>query len=43
MLMSGQKNSIKLANRSFEDEAKFKYLGTTLTDKKKACMKRIRD
>jgi hypothetical protein len=37
MLMSrsqktGQKYSIKIANRSFEDVAKFKYLGTTLTD-----------
>jgi hypothetical protein len=37
MLMSrnqktGQKHSIKIANRSFEDVAKFKYLGTTLTD-----------
>jgi hypothetical protein len=36
MLMShsqkiGQKHSIKTANRSFEDVAKFKYLGTTLT------------
>jgi coproporphyrinogen III oxidase-like Fe-S oxidoreductase len=37
MLMScckkaGQKHSIKIAIRSFEDEVKFKYLGTTLTD-----------
>jgi hypothetical protein len=37
MLMScsqktGQKQSIKVANRSFEGVAKFKYLGTTLTD-----------
>jgi hypothetical protein len=37
MLMSrrqkaGQKDSIKTANRSFEDVAKFRYLGTTLTD-----------
>jgi hypothetical protein len=37
MLMSrsqkvGQKRSIKIANRSFEKVAKFKYLGITLTD-----------
>jgi hypothetical protein len=37
MLMSrckkaGQKHSIKIANRSLEDVAKFKYLGTTLTN-----------
>jgi hypothetical protein len=37
MLMShsqkaGQKYSIKIANRSFEDVAKFKYLVTTITD-----------
>jgi hypothetical protein len=36
MLMSrkkaGQKDGIKIANRSFEGVAKFKYLGTTLTD-----------
>jgi hypothetical protein len=37
MLMSrsqktGQKYSIKIANRSFEDVAKFKYLRTTPTD-----------
>jgi hypothetical protein len=38
MLMSrsqkiGQKHSIKIANRSFEDVANFRYLGTTLTGK----------
>jgi hypothetical protein len=37
MLMSrgqkaGQRQSIKIRNRSFEDAAKFKYLGTTQTD-----------
>jgi hypothetical protein len=28
----GQKHSIKILNRSFEDVAKFEYLGITLTD-----------
>jgi hypothetical protein len=28
-----QKHSIKVANRSFESVAKFKYLGTPLTDR----------
>jgi hypothetical protein len=27
-----QKHGIKIANRSFEDAGKFKYLGTTMTD-----------
>jgi hypothetical protein len=27
----GQKHSIKIVNRSFEDVAKFRYLGKTLT------------
>jgi hypothetical protein len=29
---AGQKHSIKIADRSFEGVAKFKYLGTALTD-----------
>jgi hypothetical protein len=29
---AGQKHGIKIANRSFEGVAKFKYFGTTLTD-----------
>jgi glycerol-3-phosphate O-acyltransferase len=29
---AGQRQSIKMANRAFEDMAKFKYLQTTLTD-----------
>jgi hypothetical protein len=28
----GEKHGIKIVNRSLEDVAKFKYLGTTLTD-----------
>jgi hypothetical protein len=31
---AGQRQSIKIGNRSFESVAKFKYLGTTLTDQK---------
>jgi hypothetical protein len=42
MLMSrkkaGQKLGIKIANRSFDGGAKFKYLGTTLTDQN--CMQK---
>jgi hypothetical protein len=30
---AGQRQGIKIRNRSFESVAKFKYLGTTLTDK----------
>jgi hypothetical protein len=29
---AGRKHGIKIANGSFEDVAKFKYLGTTLAD-----------
>jgi hypothetical protein len=44
MLMSrsqkmGKKYSIKIVNTSFEDVAKFKYLGTTLTDQN--CMQKV--
>jgi hypothetical protein len=35
---AAQNHSIKLANRSFEDVSKFKYLGTTLIDQK--CMQK---
>jgi hypothetical protein len=38
---AGQRQSIKRANRSFEDVAKFKYLRTTLTDQL-VFMKRLR-
>jgi hypothetical protein len=31
-MKAGQRRSIKIANRSFEGMAKFKHLGTTLTD-----------
>jgi hypothetical protein len=30
---AGQRQSIKIANRSFEDVVKFKYLRTTVTSK----------
>jgi hypothetical protein len=31
---AGQRQSIKIANRSFESVAMFKYLGSTVTDQK---------
>jgi hypothetical protein len=37
---AGQRQSIKIANKSFLSEAKFKYLGTTLTGQN--CVKRLR-
>jgi hypothetical protein len=40
---SGQKHIIKIANRSFEDVAEFKYLGITLLHLDViACTKRLR-
>jgi hypothetical protein len=38
---AGHKNSVRIANRSYEGVAKFKYLLTTLTIKI-ACRKRLR-
>jgi hypothetical protein len=38
---AGQRQGIKIGNRSFESVAKFKYLGTTLTIKT-IFMKRLR-
>jgi hypothetical protein len=38
---AGQRQSIKIGNRPFESVAKFKYLGTTLTDQN-CFMKRLR-
>jgi hypothetical protein len=38
---AGQRQGIKIVNRSFEDVAKFRYLGTTLTDKN-CILKRLR-
>jgi hypothetical protein len=38
---AGQRQSIKIGNRSFESLAKFKYLGTTRTDQI-VFMKRLR-
>jgi hypothetical protein len=34
---AGQKHSTRIANRFFEGVAKFRYLGTTLTDKNVMC------
>jgi hypothetical protein len=38
---TGQRQSLKIGNRSFESVAKFEYLGTTLTDQN-IFMKRLR-
>jgi hypothetical protein len=38
---AGHKHSVRIANRSYEGVAKFRYLGTTLTIKI-ACRKRLR-
>jgi hypothetical protein len=35
---TGQKHSIKIVNTSFEDVAKFRYSGTSLTDQN--CMRK---
>jgi len=42
-LVAGKNYSIKLGNKSFESVTKFRYVGTTLTNRKTVFMKKFKN